>query len=163
MKMEFPQGFMGFWYVGEEPVSRIDVSEFRALCYAVARQLGGTVSGFRFASTLGNFHSATLHWDYDRKTADILCNCHHWIIAFAKPRSDRDWFLEFLDYPEIAVLVRSMWKYRVLTKMELETLITDDHLDAMAPTDRKMIAKGKRAGLLGKPLTIGDVVFHFLD
>ncbi len=161
--MHFPRGITGYWWVGEEPVPQIDVSEFRGLCYAVARELGGTVDDFRIAHVIPNFHSATLSWEYDAKTVDLLCNRQHWIIAFAKPRVETDWFLEFVDCPEITELIRSMWDRPVLSKAKLETPLNDDHLAEMAPTDREIIEDAQRRRWFGRRPTIGDVVFHFSD
>lgn len=159
--MIFPAGFTGFRDASEAPIPSIDIADFKCVCFAVARILGGNVLAFDLANVTPNFHCATIEWGHEPKQASILCNRHYAIAGFCKPRSDCA--IEYIDSVDLASALTQVCDWQVLTKEDLETVVDKAALKSMSPADRQAIETARRKGWFSPARTVGDVLFHFWD
>lgn len=76
-----PRGITGFWSADTEPPPLLDEKAFRRMCYALARESGGTVTQVDTDTAARNFYSAELS-RYGQSVI-LLQNIHHPYAAFA--------------------------------------------------------------------------------
>lgn len=160
--MTLPPGFTGFHgphLQTEAPF--VDLSHFKTGCHAAARALDGRVAAFREAQITPSFHQAVLEWDHGNRTVVVLCNRHHWLVALSAPLAGC--VITFIDEPVLQSELQRLTGWRVLSKAELETPLTEMMLATLAPGDRYAIETARRKKWFSPARTVGDVIFHFWD
>jgi hypothetical protein len=161
--MGFPDGFTGFYRLGEAPHPSVDVRIFKSTCYAAARLLDGRVVEFSFAHVIPNFHSAIFEWGHEPHRVALLCNQAYYIVAFCKPWLPDCCLNEYVDAAELASALAQVSDWQVLSKAEVETVLDEAAIQSMSDMDRKVVDSARRKGWFGPTRTVGDFLFHYSD
>lgn len=152
--MRLPRGITGFRQVGELPLDRLDESEFRNACYAVARIAGGVVSPPPSTSLSGNFFRCTIAYSGTERT--VVCNMYAPLVAIAEPMPSYELTLTFSDDPDLAGAFKSLSRFEVLSRHELGRLITDFDLSELGPAELEQVR-------YWNPHTLGQAIFNWWD
>lgn len=149
--MKLPPGATGFT---PPPGPRTDLKAFTAACHHAARTIDATVTGVTPAGVTPSFH-----------TVDIAHGQHHIAvlrhttlpsIAFARPRTNGDATVTFVDHPALASALTNLTDTQALTTEQLQTHLSQVDLNALNPHEHNQIN-------YWNPTTLGELLFNFWD
>lgn len=143
------QGVTGF-----DATCCVDPRAFKAVCYEVARKLGGSVSTFVFPSWGPNFDVAVLAWRSER--VSVLCNSTYPLIAFAEPIGEGDMELCFCSQPEPADGFSKSGEFTCITLGELNTPVSELDLSELSDGEMKELRSWR-------PRNLGELVYNWWD
>ncbi|MBB5113795.1 hypothetical protein AB0K27_28280 [Micromonospora echinospora] len=149
--MKLPPGATGF---NPPPGAQADLKAFTAACHHVARTIDATVTGVTPAGVTPNFH-----------TVDIADAQHHIavlrhttlpFIAFARPHTNGDVTVTFVDHPDLAAALTTLTDAQALTAEQLQTPLSQVDLNALSQHEHDQIN-------YWNPTTVGELLFNFWD
>ena len=147
--MTLPRGITGFWNVNTAPPPLLDKKAFRRLCYSIARENDGTVTGLDTDTQPRNFYSAQI-WKHDNFIF-ILQNIHYPYVAFAGQDDSGGFVLtrppEWLQLPEGQV------NFLSLTQLNQDW---HDLCQELGPEELEQIH-------YWNPQTVGEILFNTWD
>ncbi|MET7865238.1 hypothetical protein [Micromonospora taraxaci] len=149
--MKLQPGATGF---NPPPGSQADVRAFTAVCHHAARTIGATVAGVTPAGVTPNFHTVDIG-DAHHRIA-VLRHTTLPFIAFARPRTNSDVTVTFVDNPGLAAALTTLTDAQALTAAQLQTSLSQVDLRALTPYEHNQIT-------YWKPTTAGELLFNFWD
>lgn len=148
--MRPPRGSTGF----AGTASPLDPAGFRALCTAVARELGGRVADVALPGLTPSYVIVRVR-ERGRGFA-VLGHCSAPLVAFAEDGPDTGTRPVFRDEPRWAELIREWSELRVCTVDELVTELSTVDLSELDPVEHQQIRHWR-------PETLGELVFNCWD
>ena len=154
--MNLPRGITGFRDINDPPLPVTDYADFRGACYEAARTLAGRVRSTApaYDSSVANYARADV--ELPDAPISILLNAHFPVIAFARPHSQNGSPLTFVDFPELASLLRSSGAYEVWSAADLSSPVTPECCQRLATAELDQVK-------YWKPGTVGEVAFNCWD
>jgi hypothetical protein len=148
-----PRGITGFRDRNEN-ATRVDPAEFKAACYVVAREAGGSVATFDDDLLARNYYRAAAQ--LRGQSLSIACNAFQPWVVIAAPISQGQLHLHFLDAQLPSRLIAELTEFRPLDASWLAGELTSQLLSELGPAELEQIA-------YWKPSRIGDVIFNSWD
>jgi hypothetical protein len=152
--MKLPPGATGFHRprLGDQA----DLKAFNAVCYHAARVITGSVSRVTPAKdrVTPSFHAIDITQPQHEIT--VLRHIVLPFIAFARPCSDGDMTITFVDHPALADAITNLTDAQILTVEQLDTPLSRVDLSALEAFEHDQIK-------YWKPYTVGELLFNFWD
>ena len=153
--MRLPPGITGVG-PGSGVVPDTDYHAFCEDCHAAARLLSGTVARMEppWGQHTNNF--ATVVLQLPEGPVAALLNAHYPIVGFAEPPPMGAVAVRFTEAVRLTEVFRSIGRYTVLERQDLERLITEEDASDLDLDERKQLA-------YWGPARVGDAIFNAWD